>query len=81
MDNYQVNWQAREFSTALFARPESHARARLVGVAALVNRHAGQVELDDFLALPFTVDQMLDGVARACAAVLASATAHLQNPE
>jgi CheY-like chemotaxis protein len=74
MDNFQVSDEARTLAQTVFATPELHERVRIVGLAAWVNQHALR-ELDDFLALPFTFDRMIEVVERACADLRAARSA------
>lgn len=57
MDNYHVSKEALNFARMLFAERGLHARAKVLGAAAM--RHENLVDLDGYLALPFTIDQLL----------------------
>jgi DNA-binding NtrC family response regulator len=65
MDNYQVSEQARTFAKTVFARPKLHTRVRVVGLA--VQRWEQLIDLDVYIKMPFTVDDLLDPIAQACA--------------
>lgn len=62
MDNYHVNDEAVIFAKTVFAQPELPARVKVVGLAAF--RPEKLVDLDASVRLPFTVDQLLDLIAR-----------------
>lgn len=64
-DNYQVNPEAVSLTKTVFARPDLHARVRVIGLAARVN--ANLIPLDVFVAMPFNVEELLSPIERACA--------------
>jgi hypothetical protein len=65
MDNFHHNPEACALASEVFATPELHQRVRVVGVAVQYNAHL--IALDAFIAMPFSVDGLLDPIAVACA--------------
>lgn len=64
-DNYQVSAEARSFARTLFAQPELHGRVRLIGIGPKYAK--GLIDLDVYIAMPFTLETLLDPIAQACA--------------
>lgn len=62
IDNYHVNDQATTFAKTVFARPDLHARVKIVGLAAA--RWEDLVELDAYIRLPFTVEVFYGPIER-----------------
>jgi CheY-like chemotaxis protein len=71
MDNFQVNDEARKLATDIFATPELHQRVRVIGLAAF--SHQGLIPLDAFIAMPFSVEGLVEPIAAACADLRAAA--------
>jgi hypothetical protein len=62
IDNYHVNGQATIFAKTVFARPELHARVKVVGLAAW--RWEDLLDLDAYIRLPFTVEEFYGPIER-----------------
>jgi DNA-binding NtrC family response regulator len=67
MDNYRESGEARTFAKTVFARPELHARVRVVAVGLAVQRWEQLADLDAYVKMPFAVAELLDPIARLCA--------------
>ena len=65
MDNFYHSPEMRAFAAEVFATPELHQRVRIIGLAVQYDAH--QIALDAFIAMPFSVDELLDSIAAACA--------------
>jgi CheY-like chemotaxis protein len=65
MDNFHLRDEICAFAAEVFATPELHQRVRVIGVAIQYDAHL--IALDAFIAMPFSVDGLLDPIAAACA--------------
>ena len=72
MDNFHLLEEPRVFLAALQARPELRRRVMVIGVAAKVppiRRVSAPFDvIDDFLSMPFSVNELFDKIEGNCSA-------------